>query len=89
MALSRKGVRVTAFCPNPDGAGTVLRVWEQAGKGGEITVTLPQGLKAAVAQPVNLRGEIAGEPIALKNGSFTFTLGVWAPKSFILSETKK
>ena len=89
MALSRKGVRVTAFCPNPDGTGIVLRVWEQAGKGGDITVTLPQGLKAAVAQPVNLRGEIAGEPIALKNGSFTFALGAWAPKSFILSETKK
>ena len=88
LVLSRKGVRVTAFCPNPDGAGTVLRVWEQAGKGGDITVTLPQGMKAATAQPVNLRGEIAGEPIALKNGSFTFALGAWAPKSFILSETK-
>ncbi len=88
VALSRKGVRVTAFCPNPDGEGTVLRVWEQAGKGGEITVTLQQGMKAATAQPVNLRGEIAGEPIAVKNGSFTFALGAWAPKSFILSETK-
>lgn len=88
VALSRKGVRVTAFCPNPDGAGTVLRVWEQAGKSGDITVTLPPGMKAATAQPVNLRGEIAGEPIAVKNGSFTFALGAWAPKSFILPETK-
>ena len=88
VALSRKGVRVTAFCPNPDGTGTVLRVWEQAGKSGDITVTLPQGMKAATAQPVNLRGEIAGEPIAVKNGSFTFALGAWAPKSFILPETK-
>ena len=84
IALSRKGVRVTAFCPNPDGAGTVLRVWEQAGKSGDITVTLPPGMKAATAQPVNLRGEIAGEPIAVKNGSFTFALGAWAPKSFVL-----
>ena len=88
LVLSRKGVRVTAFCPNPDGEGTVLRVWEQAGKGGDITVTLPQGMKVATAQPVNLRGEIAGEPIAVKNGSFTFALGAWAPKSFILPETK-
>ena len=88
VALSRKGVRVTAFCPNPDGAGTVLRVWEQAGKSGDITVTLPPGMKTGVAQPVNLRGEIAGEPIAVKNGSFTFALGAWAPKSFILPETK-
>ena len=88
LVLSRKGVRVTAFCPNPDGNGIVLRVWEQAGVSGEITVTLPQGMKADAAQPVNLRGEIAGEPIAVKNGSFSFALGAWAPKSFILSETK-
>ena len=85
ISLSRKGVRVTAFCPNPDGEGIVLRVWEQSGKGGEITVTLPQGMKAAAAQPVNLRGERAGEPIAVKDGKFSFTLGAWTPKSFILS----
>ncbi len=85
VVVSRKGVRVTAFCPNPDGAGTVLRVWEQAGRGGEITVTLPKGLKATSAQPVNLRGEPAGEPIAIKEGTFSFVLGAWAPKSFVLS----
>ena len=79
---------MTAFCPNPDGDGTVLRVWEQAGTGGEITVTLPQGMKAAAAQPVNLRGEIAGRPIAIKNGRFSFALCAWAPKSFIISNTK-
>ena len=96
VAVSRKGVRVTAFCPNPDGAGTVLRVWEQAGfsghsghsgfsgKGGTITVTLPKGMKATSARPVNLRGEPAGEPIAIKDGKFSFDLGAWAPKSFIL-----
>jgi hypothetical protein len=32
VTLSRKGVRITAFCPNPDGPGTILRVWEQAGQ---------------------------------------------------------
>lgn len=82
--MSRGGVRVTAFCPNPDGRGTVLRVWEQAGKGGAITVTLPKGMKATEAHPVNLRGEQAGEPIAIKDGKFSFELGAWAPKSFIL-----
>ena len=85
IAVSRKGVRVTAFCPNPDGAGTVLRVWEQTGKGGEITVTLPKGLKATSVQPVNLRGEPTGEPITIKDGTFSFVLGAWAPKSFVLS----
>ena len=80
----RPGVRVTAFCPNPDGEGIVLRVWEQAGKGGEITVTLPQGMKATVAQPVNLRGEGEGCPIPVKDGKFSFELNAWAPRSFTL-----
>ena len=84
IAVSRTGVRVTAFCPNPDGRGIVLRVWEQAGVSGALTVTLPKGMKFDKVQPVNLRGEIAGEPIAVKDGKFSFDLGAWAPKSFVL-----
>ena len=84
VAVSRNGVRVTAFCPNPDGRGIVLRVWEQAGVSGALTVTLPKGMKVDQVQPVNLRGEIADEPIAVKDGKFSFELGAWAPKSFIL-----
>lgn len=69
---------MTAFCPNPDGAGTVLRVWEQAGNAGEVTVALPKGVKVDNVQPVNLRGEAAGEPIAVRDGSFSFHLGAWS-----------
>jgi hypothetical protein len=47
-------------------------------------VTLPTGTKAAKAQPVNLRGEPAGEPIPIINGQFTVPLGAWAPASFVL-----
>ena len=54
------------------------------GKSGEITVTLPQGMKATVAQPVNLRGEGEGCPIPVKDGKFSFELNVWAPRSFTL-----
>ena len=84
VSVSRNGVRVTAFCPNPDGRGTVLRVWEQAGKGGSLTVTLPTGMNVTEARPVNLRGERAGDPIAVKDGKFSFMLGAWSPKSFVL-----
>ncbi len=84
VALSRTGVRVTAFCPNPDGEDTVLRVWEQSGKSGAVTVTLPNGIKAVKAQPVNLRGERAGDPIPVKDGRFSFELNAWFPRSFIL-----
>ena len=88
VSLSRKGTRVTAFCPNPDAengvAGTLLRLWEQAGVDGEITVTLPAGSKAAQAQPVNLRGEKAGNAVKIEGGKFSFKLGHYAPASFIL-----
>ena len=84
FSLSRKGVRVTAFCPNPDGGGTVLRVWEQVGESGEIIVILPKGMKANKAQPVNLRGEPDGKPIDVKEDRFTFNIGAWAPRSFVL-----
>ena len=84
LTLSRKGVRVTAFCPNPDGEGTVLRVWEQVGQGGELTVTLPPGASFTTATPVNLRGETMGASRGLNQSAFTFNLKAYAPASFVL-----
>ncbi|MFA6244874.1 MAG: hypothetical protein WC655_28275, partial [Candidatus Hydrogenedentales bacterium] len=86
ITLSRKGVAVTAFGPNPDGDGTVLRVWEQGGQSGEVTVTLPDGLRATHARRVNLRGEtLAGERrLPMVNGAMTFELDAYAPASFVL-----
>ena len=86
ITLSRKGVAVTAFGPNPDGDGTVLRVWEQGGVTGSLTVTLPRGFEAAYAQPVTLRGEdLPGEPPRdIVAGSFSFPLRAYAPASFVL-----
>lgn len=82
VALSRKGVALTAFGPNPDGEGMVLRVWEQGGVSGELTVTVPVGFQAAT--PVTLRGQAIGEPIPIKEGRFSFPLKAYAPASFLL-----
>ncbi len=82
LTLSRKGVLLTAFGPNPDGAGTVLRVWEQAGVTDELTVTLPGNYRSAA--PVNLRGEKLGQPVPIKSRALTFPLKAYAPASFIL-----
>lgn len=83
--LSRPGVIVTAFCADPDGnAGTLLRIWEQAGVDGKLTVTLPEGMNISVAIPVNLRGEKKGEAIVVESGKFEWDLGRYAPASFIL-----
>ena len=50
LSLSRKGVTLTAFGPNPDGEGTLLRLWELAGAGGDCTVTLPAAMKVESIQ---------------------------------------
>ncbi|MGH7968699.1 MAG: glycosyl hydrolase-related protein, partial [Limisphaerales bacterium] len=84
LALSRRGVLVTLFGPDPYSDKTLLRVWEQAGTSGPLTVTLPSIFRATKAVPVNLRGEPACEPLAIQNYTFTFSLGPFAPASFRL-----
>jgi len=52
---SGDSVLVTAFGSNPDGAGTLLRLWETSGKAGSRYVKLPAGLHVKSVQPINLR----------------------------------
>jgi alpha-mannosidase len=82
LTLSRDGLLVTALGDNPDGPGTLLRVWEQAGTSGQITVTVPGNFTSAV--PVNLRGETLGRAIVIRHGSFAFRVEGFAPASFVL-----
>jgi hypothetical protein len=82
LTVSRKGTLVTAFGANPDGEGTLLRLWEQAGISGELTVTLPG--RFTTAQPVNLRGEKLGEAVQVKDEKLSFAFGKYAPASFRL-----
>jgi hypothetical protein len=84
LALSSRGVRVTAFGPNPDGDGTLLRLWELAGSGGDCVVTLPNPVTVKSIQPVDLRGRPIGEPIPVKDGAFRARLRAFAPASFVL-----
>jgi hypothetical protein len=84
LCLSRTGVLVTAFGQNPDGPGTLLRLWEQAGASGDCTVALPAAMNATSAQPVNLRGQPVGDPVDLRDGSLTTKLKPFAPASFLL-----
>jgi len=84
LSVSRPGVLVTAFGANPDGEGRLLRVWEQAGLSGKLTVELPKGTKAATATPVNLRGEKTGQAKSIRSNKLNFDLGAYAPASFLL-----
>jgi len=84
LELSRKGVLVTAFGRNPDGKGTILRLWEQAVVSGEVTIKLPKGMKVSKMTPVNLRGEPTGKPERIWFGRFSVKLKAFAPASFVL-----
>jgi hypothetical protein len=89
LELSRKGVLVTAFGPNPDGEGLLLRLWEQAGADGPVRVRLPDGLKQAKIQPCDLRGRPLGDPIPNRDGAFDVSLTHFAPVSLLLDGGKK
>lgn len=84
IAVSRTGVLITAFGENPDGEGTILRLWEQAGISGNCTVKLEEGNKAKAVVPIDLRGNTTGKKILIKNGAFSFNLGKYSPASFLL-----
>jgi alpha-mannosidase len=85
IELSRKGIVVTAYGQDPDGnKGTLLRVWEEAGNSGVVSVTLPAGKTFRKATPVNLRGEANGKSIRIVNGKFSCAIKSFGPASFVL-----
>ncbi|MGE5293469.1 MAG: glycosyl hydrolase-related protein, partial [Solirubrobacterales bacterium] len=84
LEISARGTLVTAFGPNPDGSGIVLRLWEYAGVAGPCKVRLPQLLNIGEVQPVNLRGEPTGTPLPVEKGEFTVNLAAFAPASFVI-----
>ena len=88
LALARPGILVTAFGPNPDGEGVVLRLWEYAGRSGPCRVELPNGLTAATAQPVDLRGRPAGPPVRLERGHFDPMVHAFEPVSYVVSRAR-
>ncbi|HEY5909328.1 MAG TPA: hypothetical protein VJA21_01855 [Verrucomicrobiae bacterium] len=84
MSLSRQGVILSAFGRNPDGEGTILRLWESAGRAGKCRVELPAVFRKSQATPVDLRGRPTGKPIQIDNGAFTVRLQAFAPASYRL-----
>ncbi len=89
LTLSRRGVLVTAFGPNPDGQGLLLRLWEQGGSDQPCRVQLPDGMRPASVQPCDLRGRPVGDPIAVKDGAFDAPMHRFAPLSLLVGEQTK
>ena len=84
IALSAKGILVTAFGKNRDGEGDLLRLWEQDGVNTECTVSLPKESLYKLAQRCNLRGEKIGNTMKITDHSFEEKLNGYQPVSFIL-----
>jgi hypothetical protein len=85
IELSRKGIVVTAYGQDADGnKGTLLRIWEEAGNDGMVSITLPVGKTFRKATPVNLRGEANGKTINIVQGKFSCAVKAFGPASFIL-----
>jgi hypothetical protein len=83
IEVSSPGTLVTAFGPNPDGPGTILRLWELAGRSGSCVVRLPEGMAGRSVRPVDLRGRPVGDPIPVRSRSFVFDQSAFAPASFL------
>ena len=84
LRVCREGVLVTAFGANPDGGGTLVRLWEQAGQSGPCRIQLPEEMRIDSVQSVTLRGEPIGKPVRIRNGDFEVMLEGYAPTSLRL-----
>ena len=82
LQISKRGVKVTAFFPDPSGKGLILRLWELAGHSGNCQVRLPAGIKAKQVQPLDLRDNPIGAPIQIRSGKFEVPIWEFAPASF-------
>lgn len=84
IKLSRKGILITAYGPNIDGTGTILRLWEQAGNNGEVIITLPEKTNYKQAILCNLRGVSSTSQIPIENNTLKVNLKANSPLSIIL-----
>lgn len=84
LRVSRRGVLVTALGDNPDGSGTLLRLWEHAGRDGTCRVRLPDCMQDKNIKPCDVRGRVTGGPIPVEDGWFEVELRHFAPASLLL-----
>ena len=84
LSVSRPSILLTAFGTNPDGGGTLVRLWQRGGKSGLCKVALPEGINATSLQPVDLRGRPVGEKIKVTKNRFEVNAKAWAPMSFVI-----
>ena len=83
VRVSSPGVLVTALGTNPDGDGTLVRLWDHAGRPGECTIDIPAALAAQSARLVDLRGSRLDLPVLQASDTLSVTIRPMAPVSLI------
>jgi hypothetical protein len=84
IEVSMKSIQLTAFKPWKEKDTYLLRIWEQAGEQGQCQLHLPESLSVKSAVPVNLRGEVIGDSVEIKNNILKVDVTQWKPYSFVL-----
>jgi hypothetical protein len=84
LTPSRRGLLITAFGDNPDGAGRILRVWEQTGVSGDCVVELPEGLKTNGVRYVDLRGRLLDGEVRVSGQELVLPLKAYAPCTVLI-----
>ena len=67
--IADTNVVLTAMKRSEDGKGLVLRFYESAGKGGNVTLTVPAGATSATV--ANLMEKPEGSPLSVTGGKVT------------------
>jgi alpha-mannosidase len=84
IEVKEKNVSVTAFSPDSSSGGYLVRLWESAGRRTDTDILLPEGSHFSSAQPVDLRGRRAGDPIPIVDGKLRVICPANRPLSFLL-----
>ncbi len=84
LRVSQAGLIPTAFGPNPDGTGVLLRLWELSGQAGDCVVQLPEGSAFKTARLCDLRGQFQGGALPIDQGKFRIKVRPFAPCSMVL-----
>lgn len=83
LKLDRKGIYMTALQKNED--DLLLRLWEQAGMGGEVTITLPESFRYKKAMLCNLRNVKLGKEIKITGQKLRLSIDANAPATLLLT----
>lgn len=82
-SLPANGILVTALGPNPDGSGTLLRLWDLAGNSGTCPLRLPASLQTPTIQQIDLRGNAADTALHPTGTELLINLQPFAPHSLL------